>query len=224
MALYNVPSSAAVSHVQSLLSAAGEMVRLLLLLRPDVKFVEDSMVRVAIIFLGGIQTSEVARVAFLNSVLTGYFLDFFTMRWGYMRMRFDFFEKIFHERLPHLFEHFSLLNITSDMYFRSWLLTGFSRVLNIRSLLRVWDGFLLLGEAHFFSVALALLTLLEHALMTQGFAGCIDILTNRKLMLDKNKLFYIVYHHPVPASRHAAWISTQQLAEQKQTLYDLLLV
>ncbi|TEB19099.1 hypothetical protein C9890_0267 [Perkinsus sp. BL_2016] len=197
------------------------MVRLLLQFRPDLRFVEDSMVRLALLMQGATGGNDETVVNFMNMVHAGIFLDFFCMRWSYMHMRFDFFEKIVHERLPLVFEHFSLLNITTDMYLRPWLLTGFSKVLPLRSALRVWDGFVLLGEAHLFSVAIGLLTLMEHRLMTQTFAGCIDILTGKKIH-DSKKLFKLVHDRPVSCSRLAAWLATQILAEEKQTLYDLL--
>ena len=205
-----------------LLERAAELLKILYVTRPDVRYQEGS-VQLALMILMTVETSQTVS-AFLNLMHQCYFLDFFTFRWGYMRMRLDFFDKLLKERLPHLEEHLNLLHLTSDMYLIPWLLSGFSRVLPFKTVCRVWDGFVLLGEAHMFSCAFALLGFHEHSLMTQGFAGCIETLIERadEALFDEDRFFRLLNFHTVPTHRHAQWNATQLLAEEKQALYDLL--
>ena len=148
------------------------------------------------------------------------------MRWRDMRMRFDLFSKLMRERMPYLDDHFSAIQITSDLYFNQWMLTGFTRVLPFRTACRVWDGFLLLGESYFFTAALALLNYYEHSLMTSGFSGCLEILLGHadEVLFNDKKFFDCVHFQSVSNERFAAWISAQRLAEEKTALYDLLLL
>jgi hypothetical protein len=155
-----------------------------------------------------------------------YFFDFFTLRWRDMRMRFDLYNKLVRERMPYLDDHFSAIQITSDLYFNQWLMTGFTRVLPFRTVCRVWDGFLLLGESYLFTAALAFLNYYEHSLMTSGFSGCLEILLGHadEVLFNDKKFFECVQMQSVSNERFAAWLSAQRLAEEKTGLYDLLLL
>ena len=195
--------------------------------RKDIKYVRGMAVLASmVIFNVGIQDLPRAFSVYSNILHQHYFFDFFTMRWRDMRMRFDLYSKLLRERMPYLDDHFNAIQITSDLYFNQWLLTGFTRVLPFRTVCRVWDGFLLLGESYFFTAALALLNYYEHSLMTSGFGGCLEILLGHadEVLFNDKKFFECVHAQSVSNERFAAWISAQRLAEEKTGLYDLLLL
>lgn len=195
--------------------------------RKDLKYVRGMAVLASmVIFNVGIQDLPRAFSVFSNLLHQHYFFDFFTLKWRDMRMRFDLYSKLLRERMPYLEDHFSAIQINSDLYFNQWLLTGFTRVLPFRTACRVWDGFLLLGESFFFTAALALLNYHEHALMTSGFSGCLEILLGHadEVLFNDKKFFECVHAHAVSNERFAAWLSAQRLAEEKTALYDLLLL
>ena len=125
-----------------------------------------------------------------------------------------------------LVSHFELLHLNSQMFVIPWLLSGFARILPFRAAARLWDGFLLLGESHLCAAALAFLNIHEHNLMTLGFAGCIEILLgqSKEGAFDEDRFFACLKIQAVSPERLAGWLSTQKLAEEKQALYDLLLV
>ena len=208
-------------------SATKILVTTFLAQRRDIKYVRGMAVLASmVIFNVGIQDLARAFAVYSNILHQHYFFDFFTLKWRDMRMRFDLYSKLVRERMPYLDDHFHAIQITSDLYFNQWLLTGFTRVLPFRTVCRVWDGFLLLGESYFFTAALALLNYYEHSLMTSGFSGCLEILlghTDEVLFNDK-KFFECVHAQSVSNERFAAWISAQRLAEEKTALYDLLLL
>jgi len=195
--------------------------------RKDIKYVRGMAVLASmVIFNVGIHDLSRTFSVYSNLLHQHYFFDFFTMRWRDMRMRFDLYGKLLRERIPYLDDHFNAIQITSDLYFNQWLLTGFTRVLPFRTACRVWDGFLLLGESFFFTAALALLNYYEHSLMTSGFSGCLEILLGHadEVLFNDKKFFDCVHTQSVSNERFAAWISAQRLAEEKTALYDLLLL
>lgn len=195
--------------------------------RKDIAYVRG-MAALASMVIFNVGIHDLARTfsVYSNLLHQHYFFDFFTMRWRDMRMRFDLYGKLLRERMPYLDDHFNAIQVTSDLYFNQWLLTGFTRVLPFRTACRVWDGFLLLGESFFFTAALALLNYYEHSLMTSGFSGCLEILLGHadEVLFNDKKFFDCVHVQSVSNERFAAWISAQRLAEEKTALYDLLLL
>jgi hypothetical protein len=195
--------------------------------RKDIKYVRGmAVLATMVIFNVGIHDLSRTFSVYSNLLHQHYFFDFFTLRWRDMRMRFDLYGKLLRERMPYLDDHFNAIQITSDLYFNQWLLTGFTRVLPFRTACRVWDGFLLLGESYFFTAALAFLNYYEHSLMTSGFSGCLEILLGHadEVLFNDKKFFECVHQQSVSNERFAAWISAQRLAEEKTGLYDLLLL
>jgi hypothetical protein len=195
--------------------------------RRDIKYTRGMAQLAAMVVLNvGIQDLARAFSVYSNILHQFYFLDFFTLRWRDMKMRSDLYGKLLRERMPYLDDHFNAIQITPDLYFNQWMLTGFTRVLPFRTACRVWDGFLLLGESYLFTAALALLNYYEHSLMTSGFAGCLEILLGHadEVLFNDKKFFDCIHAQSVSNERFAAWISAQRLAEEKTALYDLLLL
>ena len=195
--------------------------------RRDIKYTRGMAQLAAMVVLNvGIQDLSRAFSVYSNILHQFYFLDYFTLQWRDMKMRSDLYGKLLRERMPYLDDHFNAIQITSDLYFNQWMLTGFTRVLPFRTACRVWDGFLLLGESYLFTAALALLNYYEHSLMTSGFAGCLEILLGHadEVLFNDKKFFECIHYQSVSNERFAAWISAQRLAEEKTALYDLLLL
>ena len=195
--------------------------------RRDIKYTRGMAQLAAMVVLNvGIQDLSRAFSVYSNILHQFYFLEYFTLQWRDMKMRSDLYGKLLRERMPYLDDHFNAIQITSDLYFNQWMLTGFTRVLPFRTACRVWDGFLLLGESYLFTAALALLNYYEHSLMTSGFSGCLEILLGHadEVLFNDKKFFECVHYQSVSNERFAAWISAQRLAEEKTALYDLLLL
>jgi hypothetical protein len=211
----------------NVVQATRKMVLAFLTQRKDVRY-SRGMAHLAamVIFNVGIQDLFRAFTVYANMLHQSYFLDFFTLHWRDMRMRFDLYSKLLRERMPYLDDHFSAIQIAPDLYFNQWMLTGFTRVLPFRTACRVWDGFMLLGESYLFTAALALLNYNEHSLMTSGFSGCLEILLGHadEVLFNEKKFFECVHAQSVSNERFAAWLSAQRLAEEKTALYDLLLL
>jgi Rab-GTPase-TBC domain len=59
--------------------------------------------------------------------------------------------------MPELFKHFETLDITTDLFLIDWMLTLYSKILDIGVVSRIWDNFMLDGEIFAIKTGLALL-------------------------------------------------------------------
>lgn len=59
--------------------------------------------------------------------------------------------------MPDLYRHFEVLEITTDIYLIDWMLTLYSKNLDIDIVSRIWDNFMLDGEIFAIKTGLALL-------------------------------------------------------------------
>jgi len=78
--------------------------------------------------------------------------------------------------LPDLSKHFKTLDLTPDLFLIDWMLTLYSKLLNLELVSRIWDNFLLDGEIYAIKVALGLLMYLEKELMNQSYNRIIKLL------------------------------------------------
>jgi hypothetical protein len=67
---------------------------------------------------------------------------------------FSIYESMLADHSSRLQKHLTEIGVVSDLYVRWWLLTLFTKVLPYQVALRVWDGYLALGEVRFSSAAM----------------------------------------------------------------------
>jgi hypothetical protein len=63
--------------------------------------------------------------------------------------------------LPELFKHFEAVDLTTDLFLVDWLLTLYSKNVDIETAGRIWDNFLLDGEIFAIKTGLAILVYFE---------------------------------------------------------------
>ena len=59
--------------------------------------------------------------------------------------------------MPDLFRHFETLDISADLYLIDWMLTLFSKNMDLDIVSRIWDNFMLDGEVFAIKTGLAVL-------------------------------------------------------------------
>ena len=77
----------------------------------------------------------------------------------------DFFNEIFEEKAPILYNHFKLLHINTELFLFNWLEELFTRTLNTKILYNVIDLYLLYGDRVLYQVAITIIKLLEEDLL-----------------------------------------------------------
>ncbi|EKX72063.1 TBC domain containing protein [Theileria equi strain WA] len=75
-------------------------------------------------------------------------------------------EKLIKIKLPRLYKHFKLNNITVDLFGVRWLLTIFSYDLTPEAVAPIWDIFLLLDKNPVLSIAIGILEMIETHLLS----------------------------------------------------------
>jgi len=144
--------------------------------RPDVGYVQGMSFLAAMLLLT--MDTFPAFVALANLLHSHYFLSFFAMDMHEVRVRFAVFEELLAEQLPQLFRSFRRLGVTTDVFLLNWLMTLFAKSLPIDITSRIWDNYLLQGEAFMLRAALGVLKWLSAQCVDQPLEEQLVILTH----------------------------------------------
>ena len=85
-----------------------------------------------------------------------------------IKLRIDSFNRNFKNLMPKLYQHFETLEIQTDSFLIDWMLTLFSKNMEIDLALRIWDNFLLDGEIYAIKTALAILMYFEKQFLKES--------------------------------------------------------
>jgi hypothetical protein len=91
---------------------------------------------------------------FANLLNSHFFFALYRLERDKLDVHVAVFEAFFKQKLPVLFAHFAKIEVASDMYYLEWSLTLFVKFVPLNICARVWDSYLLLGEAFFIRAAL----------------------------------------------------------------------
>jgi hypothetical protein len=98
--------------------------------------------------------------------------------------------------LPDLSKHFETLDITPDLFLIDWMLTLYSKLLDLELVSRIWDNFLLDGEIFAIKVAIGLLMYLEKDLMNQSYNRIIKLLRGPNVQNNIHSSLYPMIDTP----------------------------
>jgi len=116
--------------------------------------------------------------------------------------------------MPHLFKHFETLDITTDLFLIDWMLTLYSRNVDLGVASRIWDNFMLDGEIFAIKVGLAILQYFECQFLKQTYFQIIKQLKNLGLM-DEGRLFGLAEEMAIDYAGYYADIQVQKWSYQK---------
>ena len=183
--------------------------------RPDVGYVQGMSFLAAMLLLT--MDTFPAFVALANLLHSHYFLSFFAMDMHEVRVRFAVFEELLAEQLPQLFRSFRRLGVTTDVFLLNWLMTLFakspppppppcpyctltpslpSRSLPIDITSRIWDNYLLQGEAFMLRAALGVLKWLSAQCVDQPLEEQLVILTHLHAQVPRPALLSLLQASP----------------------------
>jgi|TARA_B100000513_G_scaffold7135_1_gene3378 hypothetical protein len=104
----------------------------------------------------------------------------------------EVFEFFFRSKLPVLFRHFKNHGVTPDVYYFEWTLTLFVRFVPLDICTRIWDSYLLLGEAYFVRAALGILRLYGASLRAMEMEEIVRFLQHLPAGMDGDGLFMAI--------------------------------
>ena len=94
------------------------------------------------------------------------------------------FDEYFKSKLPQLYKHMTLEQISSEMFLIDWNLTLFSKSLSLESAARIWDCYLCDGEVFIIKASLGILKCLSHKIKNTEFEGILPLLTRVDVNTD----------------------------------------
>eukprot|EP00474_Spongospora_subterranea_P005944 CRZ06402.1 hypothetical protein [Spongospora subterranea] len=105
------------------------------------------------------------------------------------RTHLNVFDKLLKKHVFKASERFQELQLTPDMYLYDWILTIFSRSFPLDIACRIWDCFLVEGQAFLFRAALGVLKMYESVFASSSFEQCLHFLNRIPKNLDERTLF-----------------------------------
>lgn len=95
--------------------------------------------------------------------------------------------------MPDLFKHFETLDITTDLFLIDWMLTLYSKNMDLDIVSRIWDNFMLDGEIFAIKTGLAILQYFENQFLKMSYFQIIKQLKNLSGgLLEEDKFFNII--------------------------------
>lgn len=168
--------------------------------RPDVGYVQG-MSYLAGMLLLYCRDEATAFLSLANLLNRAPYPALLRMESSLLGRKLELFERALNEQLPVLAAHLSELGCTPDLYLVDWLFTLFAKSHSLEVAGRVWDCFLLEGEAFVLRTALATLRLLSDEILACGELGAVlRILKRSTRSLSEQELFDMVQATPISAS------------------------
>jgi hypothetical protein len=104
-----------------------------------------------------------------NFIVNNYFICFLKENEKFSKSRITFLDNAFQKHLPRLYEQFKLFGYQTNLFFYEWIPCLFSKFFKYKTLLRLWDCFLIRKEVYVYEVALSLLIFMEKDLRQAPF-------------------------------------------------------
>lgn len=91
------------------------------------------------------------------------------------------FEEILEYNLPEVFSNFKKIGLLTELYLIEWIMTIFSKNLNIDVAARIWDLYMIEGVKALYQAAISILTIFKDQLLTGNFETCMLIIKGKDL-------------------------------------------
>eukprot|EP00871_Galdieria_phlegrea_P000646 jgi/Galph1/1582/GphlegSOOS_G255.1 len=165
-------------HVEScpLQSQLRELLEAYVCFRPDIGYTQGMSYLAAGLLL--YMDACDAFITFCNLLHRSCFIAFFSMKMPEVHVYLAIHQRLFREELPVLFQHLERLHIDPEMYMVGWIMSAYCRALPLDLVFRVWDGFILDGDAYLFRTALGILKYFEDTLLRCSFDECAYLLSH----------------------------------------------
>ena len=168
-----------------------EILQAFVVSRPDIGYIQglSYIAGMLLLYLDKFQSF----VALMNVVLNPNIISFYRMNESQIQRRMDLFKEILNFNLPLVFSNFERINIQPELYLIEWIMTIFSKNLNIDLAARVWDLYMIEGIKAIFQAAIAILTVYKSTLTAGDYEICMSVLKgNDKCLfdIDQNELIH----------------------------------
>ena len=101
-------------------------------------------------------------MCYVNFLHSYHFLAFFKGHVKELKLRINIFNEYFKSLLPDLYHYFQVVDVTTDLFLIDWMLTLYSKHMDLEIAARIWDCFMLDGEVFAIKVGIAILKYFEN--------------------------------------------------------------
>ena len=130
-----------------------------------------------------------AFTCFANLLNNPCFMSFYSMNMDELQKYLTAMDHATSVFLPKVSRHLKELGINPEVYMMDWVLTIFSKALQLDIAVHVWDVVFLEGELFVFQTALGVLKFFSDVLETASFDDCMSLLTHLPPTIDEDELF-----------------------------------
>jgi hypothetical protein len=142
-----------------------KIVRIFILYRQDVNY-SQQLVYISSILLLNSENYFQAFVNLVNFIIPSCLIKFLKNKEDFIQIRTLFFTQLLEKYTPLLKNHLEKLGVTPSMYLSQWLDFVFIKAFNYKTVLRLWDIYLLKGEIFLYEIAISILIMEEKELLS----------------------------------------------------------
>eukprot|EP01138_Halocafeteria_seosinensis_P016374 gb/GECG01016705.1/.p1 GENE.gb/GECG01016705.1/~~gb/GECG01016705.1/.p1 ORF type:complete len:613 (+),score=76.86 gb/GECG01016705.1/:1-1839(+) len=159
--------------------------------RPDVGYVQGMS------YLGGMLLLNVGDTptcfqCLANMLASSTYFDFYRLDMAKMREHLRVFDYFFAYHIPVLHAYFSQEGVMLESSILGWILTLFSNVLPLDIAARIWDYYFCSTETVVWTIALALLKMLELHALQSDFSGIMNMLRRPPEYIEWSGFFDVI--------------------------------
>ena len=156
--------------------------------RPDIGYVQGMSFLAAYLLL--YMPPYKSFICLANLLNSAFFHAFLKMDAQLLALRYAFFSDLLHDAAPALSFHLLSQGVAPELYLLEWSITLFAKRLKLDVVGRVWDLYIMDGEAAVYRVGCAVLLLLNagHALEKEDLGGILKRLSKDGHEIDEERL------------------------------------
>ena len=130
------------------------------------------------------------------------------------------FDSLLQKYIPRIYQHFKNLNITSELYTFYWYQNLFTRTLNYKTILRVFDRYLIYGDELLIQVGLTIIKIQEEDLLNYTVNEIFKVLKRLPYKYDEYLFFENLELMNKPDINNS--IVLDKINSQKESLEDII--
>lgn len=132
--------------------------------RPDIGYIQGMSFIVGLFLL--YMDKYTAFVCFSNLMTSECLMQFYQLDEEYLILRLELYQQMARENMPDIYEHLLSEGVYAKMYLFEWLLTLYTKVINLDIVCRIWDLMLVVeGPIVLYKAAIAILTTIKEELL-----------------------------------------------------------
>ena len=189
-----------------------KLTRIFYMMRNDVKY-NRSIINFAFIFILVFNDEYTSFKNLYNLICSSNIIKFMIKDEDEILKNTDFFQNLIKDNNPIIYNHFKNIDISHDLYFVSWFENLFTKTLNFRILVRVFDLYILYGDEIIFKIGLNILEIEEEEILNLTISEIMKVLKRLPYKYDE-ELFFEHFSNIDIHDKYNNWVIKKNLEEQ----------